>query len=111
MTRCRKFTGIALAVVYAFFFASTTLFYHSHQLADFKLVHSHPFTSGGHSHTAGQIILIDIVDSAVYQGVSQVSVSEPVPVQPDIELSVRYFEPALAPVFFLFSLKAPPAAC
>ncbi len=111
MFRFRKFISLTLVVVYAFFLASTTMFYHSHQLADFKLVHSHPFTSHGHTHTAGQILLIDIVDSAAYKESPTMSVPVCAPVAADPDLFVRYVEPVLAPVFFLFSLKAPPASC
>ncbi len=111
MSKFRKFISLTLVVVYAFFLASTTMFYHSHQLADFKLVHSHPFTSHGHTHTAGQILLIDIVDSAAYKESSSMSVPVSIPVAADPDLFVRYVEPVLAPVFFLFSLKAPPVSC
>lgn len=111
MSRCRKFISLTLVVVYAFFLASTTMFYHSHQLADFNLVHSHPFNSHGHSHTAGQILLIDIADSAVYMESPAMSAQISIPVTAGIELLVRYIEPVLAPVSFLFSLKAPPVAC
>ena len=42
--RFRQLSSVVMLVVYAFFFASTNLFYHSHQLADSKVVHSHPFS-------------------------------------------------------------------
>lgn len=111
MAKRRKYIGLALLVVYAFFFASANLFYHTHQLSDFKLVHSHPFNGSGHSHTTGQILLIDVLDSATYQESAAVSAPELIPVLLEGETVSFYSSPVFSPELYSFSLRAPPASC
>ena len=111
MEKCRKFIGVILIAVYAFLFASTNCFYHSHRLADSLLVHSHPFSNAQHSHTVNQIILIDIVDSAVYEESALIAAPDVVPASQCTEFSESTVEPALDGSFILFSLRAPPAVC
>lgn len=107
----RKYFGLVLIVVYAFFFASTNYFSHSHQLENYRLVHSHPFNTPGHSHTANQILLISIVDSSLYQKSSDILV-------PDRFVPLTCFEIISGPKeeiysgsFYSYSLRAPPANC
>lgn len=109
--RKRFIAGIILATVYAFFFASTNFFYHSHVISDVKIVHSHPWSGAAHSHNADQISLIETLDSAVYEESETVTVPGPVP-----EFSFRTVAeaPAAAPLsaaVLTFSLRAPPATC
>ena len=111
MVKCRKYIGIFLVLVYAFFFASTNLFYHSHQLADSKLVHSHPFSIPGHSHTAHQILLIELTDTADYQGAAELSAPDAAPGILCPEISDRCTEAVLSGVLLSYSLRAPPASC
>ena len=111
MAKCRKYISLVLLVVYAFFFASANLFYHSHQLANIKLVHSHPFNGSDHSHTTSQILFIDILDSATYQESAAVCAPEYIPVQLCAEIFSQYTCPEQSPIFFSFSLRAPPASC
>ncbi|MCQ2181708.1 MAG: hypothetical protein MJY50_06600 [Bacteroidales bacterium] len=111
MAKCRKHIGLALLVVYAFFFASANLFCHSHQLSGFKIVHSHPFNGSGHSHTTGQILLIDVLDSATYQESAEISAPELIPVLLGGEIVSPYTSPVFSPEVSSFSLRAPPASC
>ncbi len=111
MVRFRKYTGFILILVYAFFFASTNLFYHSHQLADYKLVHSHPFSNPGHSHTSSQILLIDLIDSADFQESDGLSAPDVVPGFPCPERSEGGNANVLFGFIFSYSLRAPPASC
>ena len=111
MVKFRKYSGLFLILVYAFFFASTNLFYHSHQLADYKLVHSHPFSIPGHSHTANQILLIDLIDSADFQESAELSVPDAVPGFSCPENMGNSTEVILSGVIFSYSLRAPPASC
>ena len=111
MGRIRKYIGFILILVYAFFFASTNLFYHSHQLADYKLVHSHPFSNPGHSHTSNQILLIGVLDSADFQESAELSVPDAVPGFSCPELSANCNDNVLFGVVFSYSLRAPPASC
>ena len=111
MVKFRKYSGLFLILVYAFFFASTNLFYHSHQLADYKLVHSHPFSIPGHSHTANQILLIDLIDSADFQESAELSVPDAVPGFSCPEIMGNSTEVVRSGVIFSYSLRAPPASC
>lgn len=110
MARFRKHIGLILLAVYAFFFASTNLFYHSHQIEGITLVHSHPFSGASHSHTANQILLIEIIDSATYQGADNASAPDLIPVLLGDNICKSYTAPVLTPDIFSFSLRAPPAA-
>lgn len=111
MGKCRKNIGLVLLFVYAFFFASTNFFYHSHQLADHRLVHSHPFSGANHSHTANQIVLIQAADSSNYQESSILTVPDYILEQLGDVGSQLYVRPALPPDNFSFSLRAPPTTC
>ncbi len=111
MVKFRKYSGLFLILVYAFFFASTNLFYHSHQLADYKLVHSHPFSIPGHSHTVNQILLIDLIDSADFLESAELSVPDAVPGFSCPENMSNSTEVVLSGVIFSYSLRAPPASC
>ncbi|MCQ2177940.1 MAG: hypothetical protein MJY42_03525 [Bacteroidales bacterium] len=111
MTGFRKYIVVFLTVVYAFFFASTNLFYHTHHLVNSVLVHSHPFSGAGHTHTASQLVLIDAVDSSVYQGSVLQTVPEFVPTAFGSELCLNPITPVLSTRALSFSLRAPPASC
>ena len=111
MVKFRKYTGLFLILVYAFFFASTNFFYHTHQLADHKLVHSHPFSIPGHSHTAGQILLIDLIDSADLMESAELSVSDAICGFSVPVISDKRADDVLSGFNFCYSLRAPPASC
>ena len=111
MVKFRKYTGLFLILVYAFFFASTNLFYHTHQLADYKLTHSHPFSIPGHSHTANQILLINLIDSADLQESAELSVPDAAPGFSCPEIYDNRTDDVLSGVIFFNSLRAPPASC
>ena len=111
MVKFRKYTGLFLILVYAFFFASTNLFYHSHQFADYKLVHSHPFSIPGHSHTANQILLIDFTDSADFQESAELSVPGAILGFSVLGIYGDIADDILCGINFSYSLRAPPASC
>ena len=111
MVKFRKHTGLFLILVYAFFFASTNFFYHTHQLADYKLVHSHPFSIPGHSHTAGQILLIDLTDSADLLESAELSVPDAISGFSVPEYNDNVAEDTLCGSDLFYSLRAPPASC
>lgn len=66
--RFRQLSSVVMLVVYAFFFASTNLFYHSHQLADSKVVHSHPFSDRFHSHSSSQVLTLEALSENICLG-------------------------------------------
>lgn len=106
--RLKQTIGLLLLVAYAFFFASANLCYHSHQLADGTIVHSHIFFGGQHhNHTAGQLQIIDQLNTTSYEEAEPVSVQL---IQSDFcELLVAREVVALqlTPIYN-FSLRAPP---
>ena len=109
--RKRIIAGIILAAVYAFFFASTNLFYHSHIISDVKIVHSHPLSGAAHSHNADQVSLIEVLDSAVYQETGALFISAPVPEMMFIAEAADIVTAPCGPAILSFSLRAPPAHC
>lgn len=109
--RKRFIAGIVLAAVYAFFFASTNFFYHSHIISDVKIVHSHPWSGAAHSHNADQISLIGTLDSAIYEEAEAINVPGPVPEAVHTAVAeAPVAEPHLAAIL-TFSLRAPPVQC
>lgn len=61
MNRLVRISGILLLSLYAFFFASTNLFIHTHEGPYYKIVHSHPWSGKAHGHTSQEVQLINIV--------------------------------------------------
>lgn len=107
--RKRIISGLVLAAVYAFFFASTNFFYHSHIISDVKIVHSHPWSGSAHSHSADQITLIEVLDSAVYEESETLVAPVPVPMAVCRTASELTESPAFSVSVLTFSLRAPPA--
>ena len=97
--------------MYAFFFASTNLFYHTHRLANGIIVHSHPFSNPEHSHTTSQILLIDAIHSAVYLESTELSVPERATVFFHQVVIDERAEHILSGLHISYSLRAPPASC
>lgn len=97
-----------LLAVYAFFFASTNLFYHTHNLENSKIVHSHPWGGHDHSHTAGQIQLIQAISQAEFKssGLTSVPCEAPALLSVFNDLCAADFIPEFH--FSSFSLRAPP---
>lgn len=57
----RKFVALVLLLLFAGFYAGTTLFVHSHLINGEQIVHSHPIFGGddsAHSHSQAEIDLI-----------------------------------------------------
>ena len=104
----KKIVGVLMLAVYAFFFASTNLFYHSHQFENFKIVHSHAGDKS-QNHTASQLLLIEALSTDNYEGTSDIIVPEIFDVYSAIVTSANYegFVPAL--LYDCNSLRAPPA--
>lgn len=111
MVKFRKYTGVILLFVYAFFFASTNFFYHAHQIGGSKILHSHPFSTQGHSHTTNQIFLINQIDSAPFQSSAELTVSDAAPGLPCEEFLDNCADTILSVVSFSYLLRAPPASC
>lgn len=63
----RRDISVLMVAIYVVFYVSANFFYHSHVYANSKVVHSHPFGSKTHNHTADQIQLIQVVESSSYE--------------------------------------------
>lgn len=61
----KKLISFLLLALFAFHFASTKLYIHTHQLSYGKIVHSHPFSSKSHTHSSLQFDVISSLNSSV----------------------------------------------
>jgi len=105
----RKIVSVLLLFVYAAYFASTNLCYHTHLLANGKIVHSHPFWGAkGHSHSSGQLHTIDLLCHTPYSEGEEARVQEILPAY----FIFLEFAPVAVDLLrissHLFSLRAPP---
>ncbi|MCQ2155415.1 MAG: hypothetical protein MJY55_06355 [Bacteroidales bacterium] len=64
--RFSKVSSIILLVLFAFFFASTNLFFHTHEGLSGKIVHSHPWSAKSHNHTCAQFQAISILSANIF---------------------------------------------
>lgn len=61
MNRFVRISGILLLSLYAFFFASTNLFIHTHEGPYYKIVHSHPWSGKAHGHSSQEVQLLNVI--------------------------------------------------
>lgn len=108
MDKRRRLLGIFLLTVYAFFFASTNLFVHSHEGPGSKIVHSHPFNGKAHDHTAGQILLINALACDNCLTAESTMAPEPVTAWCHKTLACLVFTPLSNRAVLVTALRAPP---
>ncbi len=102
--------SLLLLVVYVMFFASANLCYHSHQLADGTIVHSHIFFGGKtHSHTASQLQIVDQLNNATYENTECIQIQSFLPEYSEQIVVREVIALTLIPQYS-FSLRAPPVA-
>jgi hypothetical protein len=58
MAKIKKIAAVFLVVLYGSYYASTNFFIHTHQGAYGAVTHSHPYTSGTHTHSTDALLLI-----------------------------------------------------
>lgn len=107
--RKREITSMVLFAIYAFFFASANLCYHSHQTADSRIVHSHPWSDKVHNHTANGLLLVKVLATSAYEQSPTLVLAEPVPAHHFTVASVSPKKAILTPYGCTFSLRAPPS--
>lgn len=107
--RKRQYISLLLLAVYAFFFASNNFFYHSHTLADTKIVHSHLWDGKAHSHTTAQIQAIDIFNAAVYEKGDSAEAPQLLAEQHMEKKQVKLSCVLLTPAIKAYSLRGPPS--
>lgn len=70
--------NILLLVVYAIFFASANLFYHSHRFKEGNVVHSHiAWGHKAHHHSATQLHVIDQLNNTTFDKVAPTDIHQP----------------------------------
>ena len=65
--RFSKVSSVILLVLFAFFFASTNLFFHTHEGLSGKIVHSHPWSAKSHNHTDAQFQAISMLSANIFE--------------------------------------------
>lgn len=74
--RFSKVSSIILLVLFAFFFASTNLFFHTHEDLSGKIVHSHPWSAKSHNHSSAQFQAISILSANIFDASAQTDVPD-----------------------------------
>lgn len=101
--------SLLLLVVYAFFFASANLFYHSHQDDEGNIVHSHIYWGHkAHSHTTAQLQIIDQLSTSSYDNADQIEIQQLLPVYCEDITASREVAALCLGAEYSFSLRAPP---
>lgn len=101
--------SLLLLVVYAFFFASANLFYHSHEDADGNIVHSHIFWGHkAHSHTTAQLQIIDQLSTSSYDNADQIEIQQLLPEYFEVITASREVAALSQGLEYSFSLRSPP---
>lgn len=104
----RKISGILLFVVFAFMFASTNLFVHTHEGPNGRIVHSHPWSGKSHSHTDGQFQLIGNLAASTFTKAQDAFIPAFQSSGHILDATAIPEEPAGTLIPHLFGLKAPP---
>lgn len=109
ISKKRKYISFFLLTVYTFLFVSVNFCYHSHQLSNTKIVHSHIWDGKAHSHTEVQFLNIDQLSTTLCEGATFVQLPQVFPVF-IVEESVEWQGTAISSfVACAISLRAPPS--
>ncbi len=106
--RFKQIVSFLLLVIYATFFASAHLCYHTHQLANGEIVHSHLYGDKIHNHNSAQLQFIDQLTTAPYQSADLVEVEPFVPEFSEFIIIAPEAGYQLLDNILSFSLRAPP---
>ena len=66
MDKKKKIISLLLLTLFVSYYASTTLFFHSHQYAWGTIIHSHPYTAATHAHSANALQLINTLTNLLF---------------------------------------------
>lgn len=100
-----------LIVLFSFYMAGITLFYHEHCIGNVRIVHSHPFGDADHHHSASEFLLIAQLNhfASTADIVPQFDLNPSVVVLDD--LNGRATDHVIPKLYFLTSSpRAPPAS-
>jgi len=68
MRKVKKILSLVLLVLYTSYYTSTTCFVHTHQTPWGPVTHSHPYTSGTHTHSTNALQLIASLTTLLFIG-------------------------------------------
>ena len=94
--------------LYAFFFASTNLFIHTHEGPYSKIVHSHPWSGKSHSHSSSELQLINILSSDNFLAAEACEEPEPYTAILEGSFTCTGTTPVLPQYHRTAGLRAPP---
>jgi len=113
MVKCKKFTSLFFVVIFINFYASTTLFSHSHMISDTAIAHSHLHAESHHDTKSGEHSIQGITFIAQISQLQSIDISHkgvPSPLQ--YALHKYYFVETthwISSIYFQnLSLRAPP---
>lgn len=98
---------VFLFMLFLSYQAGITLFSHSHNVGGVTIVHSHPYASSTHSHSANQLYTISAASNLVFEAAEEVVISNPLQT---VIATVQFclLESWIAPIKSGFYLRAPP---
>jgi hypothetical protein len=68
MVKRKKILSLLLLALFVSYYANTTFFIHTHKFDWGEVTHSHPYTSGTHSHSIYTLQLIDNLTTTLFIG-------------------------------------------
>ncbi len=104
-----KILALLSAILFSWYWCSTTLFYHSHLIDGEQIFHSHPYTGtpSSHGHTAGALQTISYLSllTVVLASLATVPMAAFSGLKLFVALSTSKSQ---APTLQAYSLRAPP---
>jgi hypothetical protein len=99
-----------LVILFSFYIAGITLFFHEHNIGNERVVHSHLFADADHKHSASGYFLIEQLNNFASTAdiLSQFDLKIPVVTGFLNSKSTDHFSPKF--YFLTISLRAPPAS-
>ena len=113
-SRIKRVLAYSLLFIFIGYYASITLFYHSHLIHGDTIVHSHPFKTDNHgaplhSHSDNSFITIQLLASfSVSFILTYFNFKTNAPVVYEIIQKISH-KPTNHTIHYLYSLRAPPA--
>ena len=108
MGKTKKILSLLLLWLFISYYANTTFFIHTHIFAWGEVTHSHPYTSGTHSHSIYILQLIDNLTTTLFVGGGVVFFLMLFPISKEF-LCALYRQQTLNSLLTNNPLRAPPA--
>ena len=72
MLKIKKTVSLLLLALYMAYYVGAHCFFHTHNLSNGVITHSHPYTSGTHTHNANDFQLINIFTNTLFVGATAI---------------------------------------